>query len=88
MLFYYVVPQSKTHAFLLDRKLKETGIPCDLCYIPRPISTGVCNMGVKIAEKNYTDAVNVIRRSGLPGCRIYMETINADSSAYYEMNFQ
>lgn len=52
------------------------------------IRTGVCNMGVKIAEKNYTDAVNVIRRSGLPGCRIFMETLNADSSAYYEMNFQ
>ncbi len=86
MVFYFVVPQSKTHAFLLERKFKEAGIPCDMTYIPRPITSGLCNMGVKFAEIHYRNALNVLKTLGFPGCKIYMETINADSSVYYEMN--
>lgn len=85
MVFYIAAPQSKTHAFLLERKLKVAGIPCDLTYVPRPVSTGVCNMGVKFAEIYYEKAINVIRVSGLPGCRVFRETINANSSSYYEV---
>lgn len=85
MVYYFAAAQSKTHAFLLERRLKAAGIPCDLTYMPKPVSTGVCNMGVKFAEMYYGNAIDVIRSSGLPGCKVFMETINANSSSYYEV---
>ncbi|NLK86313.1 MAG: DUF3343 domain-containing protein [Clostridiaceae bacterium] len=81
---YIAVPQSKTHAFLLAERLKNAGVTCSICYIPAQISNGPCSMGVRFSEKYFIICRRVIRESGLPGCRLYKEVINANASEYYE----
>jgi hypothetical protein len=87
MAYYYAAPQSKTHAFFLERSLKAAGIPCELTYMPRPVSTGVCNMGVKFAETYCNSAIGVIKASGIPGCRVFLERMDANNSYYQEVTF-
>ncbi len=84
MNYYIAVPQSKTHAFLLAGRLQKSGVPCDVCYIPRQLSNAPCNMGVRFEEKYKVEGKKVIRESGLPDCRLYLEVINAYSNEYYE----
>lgn len=87
MTFYYTVLQSRSHAFILERRMKEEGIPCELAYMPRQILRDLCNMGVKFAESDFGRATNIIRRSGLPGVKVFMETINPRESLYTEIVF-
>jgi hypothetical protein len=85
MNHYIAVPQSKTHAFLLAERLRTAGVTCGICYIPRQISSGPCSMGVKFSEKYAACGRRVIRESGLPGCRLFLEVIHANNSEYHEV---
>jgi hypothetical protein len=82
---YIAVPQSRTHAFLLAERLRAAGVSCGICFIPGQISSGPCSMGVRFSEKHIISGKKVIRESGLPGLRLYMEEINANSSEYHEV---
>ncbi|MCX7842423.1 MAG: DUF3343 domain-containing protein [Clostridia bacterium] len=84
MSYYYVVVMSKSHAFLLERRLKSQGIKCDLAYMPREIMTDVCNMGVRFHERELNQAADVIRHSGIPGCKLYKEVIKPEGYMYYQ----
>ena len=84
---YYVALQSKSHAFLLEQRMKQQGIQCELTYMPRDIMTDLCNMGVKFNESVLNSATQVIRHSGLPGCRIYMEKATPGDSQYVEIQY-
>lgn len=85
MNHYIAVPQSKTHAFLLAERLKTAGVLCGICYVPGQISNGPCSMGVKFGEKYLASGKRVIKESGLPGCRLFKEVIDTNSSEYYEI---
>ena len=85
MVYYYAATLSKAHALHLDQKLKAAGIQCELSYIPRPVSAGVCNMGVKFSQHHFKDAIETIKASGLPGCKVYMEQINENNCSYFEV---
>lgn len=86
MTYYYVILQSKSHAFILERRMKQQGMDCDLVFIPRPIMKELCNMGVRFDEYNFYRAVDSIRNCGLPGFRVYAETLHPDSAEYVELN--
>lgn len=53
--------------------------------MPRDITKDLCNMGVKFDESQLPAAVDIIRRTGLPGCRLYKEIISPSSSKYIEV---
>jgi hypothetical protein len=84
---YYVAFQTRSQAFLMEQRLKNEGIACELTYMPREIMRDLCNMGVRFGDSQYEKAVQVIRRSGLPGCRIYKETVYPKGSKYTEVPF-
>lgn len=80
--FYYTAVESRSHAFLLERRLKAEGVICDLSYMPRELMTDLCNLGVKFREGEFYKAIEVIYRSGLPGIRMYREIVEPDGFIY------
>lgn len=85
MINYYVLPESRSHAFLIERRMKSQGILCEIAYIPRDISFSPCNMGVKFQESQCLMAVDLLRHSGLPGCMLYKEVVGSRESLYYKI---
>lgn len=85
MVNYYVALMSRSHAFLLERRLKNEGVICELAFMPREIMFDLCNMGVMFRECELHKALPVLRRSGLPGCRLFREVLDSEGSIYQEM---
>lgn len=81
---YYAAPETRSHAFLLERRLKDEGVMCEIAFMPRQIMTSLCNMGVRFDESQYFSAIPVLRRCGLPGCKLYKETIFPTHAVYSE----
>lgn len=76
---------SRAHAFLLEGRFNVLGIPCDIAFIPREIMIDVCNMGLRFDEAVLGEAIAIIRRCGLPGCKVYRETLYPDKCVYQEL---
>ncbi|OPZ90333.1 MAG: hypothetical protein BWY74_02362 [Firmicutes bacterium ADurb.Bin419] len=85
MTNYYVGLESRSHAFLLERRMKNDGIECEITFVPRDIMNDLCNMGVRFDESVLPKAISLLRRCGLPGCRLYKEVIRPDIINYYEV---
>ncbi|HEX2927600.1 MAG TPA: DUF3343 domain-containing protein [Ruminiclostridium sp.] len=85
MIYYYVLLQSKTHALLLDRRMKGEGITCELAIMPREIMMDLCNLGIKFEEGMLQRAVAVITRSGIPGCKLYKENVYPGYNQYVQV---
>lgn len=88
MTNYYVAFSTRSQAFLLERRLKGEGIPCEIAYMPREVMTDLCNMGVKFSEIDKERALYVIRRAGIPGCRVYREIMLPHKSIYEQVNME
>lgn len=86
MINYYVLLGSRSHTFLLERRMKDEGITCEICYIPREIMTDLCNVGVKFDESQLKKAVCLIHMSGLPGCSIFQEIMTPTGGVYSKVN--
>jgi len=86
MNYYYTVLQSKSHSLILEHRMRIQYIECELVYLPREIMKDLCNMGVRFDERYLNRAVEVIKHSGLPGCKIYMETVYPNSNKYIEIS--
>lgn len=85
MSCFYTALQTKSQAFLLERRLRGEGVPCELVFMPREIMRDLCSMGVKFDESVFSSAIQVIKRSGLPGCRVYKEFLAPRGGQYVEM---
>ncbi|NJD04199.1 MAG: DUF3343 domain-containing protein [Ruminiclostridium sp.] len=77
--------QSRSHAFILNHRMKNEGIGCELTYMPREIMKDLCNLGVRFDERELPKALNIIRIAGLPGCRLYSETVEPHQCRYEEI---
>lgn len=82
MTYYFVALQTRSQAFILERRLKQEDVKCELTYMPREIMKDLCNMGVKFEESELRRASDIIRRSGLPGCQVYRETVEPNRCFY------
>lgn len=82
---YYVGLETRSHAFLLERRMKNEGIACEITYMPREIMTDLCNMGVRFKDSVLTEAINLLRYSGLPGLKLYREVTRPEGHYYYEV---
>lgn len=87
MGYYYAALQSRSHAFLLERRMKDEGVECELSFMPRQIMTDLCSMGVRFEERELRGALRVLCRAGLPGCKLYRESTEPWGSAYTEVAF-
>lgn len=88
MMNYYVALQSKSHAFILEQRMRQQGVQCELVYMPRAIMKDLCNMGVRFDERYFKGARNVINSSGLPDCKVYIETVYPNSNQFSEISLQ
>ncbi len=86
MINYYVALQTRAQAFLLERRLKDADIKCELAFMPREIMRDLCNMGVKLDESEYQKAIKIVRRAGISGCNIYKEIVYPNFSKYFKEN--
>ncbi len=85
MTNYYVGLDSRSHAFLLERRMKNEGIECEITFVPREVMNDLCNMGVRFNESLLPEAISLLRRCGLPGCRLYKEIVKPEGFYYYEI---
>jgi len=85
MTNYYVALESRSHAFLLERRMKKEGIKCEISFVPREIMSDLCNMGIKFDESEYLKSISLLRACGLPGCKLYKETVMPDEFLYDEV---
>lgn len=85
MCFYYTVLKSKSHAFMLDNRLRTQQIGSELAYIPRELINDMCSMGVRFKEADLSAAVEAIKNLGLPGVRVYKEVMQPGGCQYIEV---
>ncbi|HHX17489.1 MAG TPA: DUF3343 domain-containing protein [Clostridium sp.] len=86
MEYYYAGVEIRSHAFILERRMKDEGIKCEITYMPRELMTELCNLGVKFKYEDLKKAIDLIRRLGLPGCKLYKEVITPDRIYYYDIH--
>lgn len=82
---YYVAFQTRSQAFLMEQRMRGEGIRCEITYLPREIMKDLCNMGLRFDERQYDRAINLLRRSGLPGFKVYQETAYPGYSTFTEI---
>lgn len=85
MGYYYVGLESRSHSFLLERRLKNVNVQCEITYMPREIMSDTCNLGVRFHDSVFKRAMEAIRNCGLPGCRVYKEINFPDGNYYHEI---
>lgn len=85
MVNFYVALESRSHAFLLERRMKNEGIKCEISFLPREVMNDLCNMGIKFDESVLPEAINLLRYCGLPGCSLYKEIVTPDGYIYTEV---
>ena len=85
MSYCYTLLQSRSHAFILDQRMKNEGFGCELTYMPREIMKDLCNLGVRFDERELPKALNILRITGLPGCRLYREIVEPHQCIYEEI---
>lgn len=85
MTQYYVTLQTKSHAFLLERRMKQMGIKCSLVFLPREIMKDLCSMGVSFYEDESRKAIEAVKNSGLPDFKVYKAITLQDSTKYMEI---
>jgi len=67
-MYYYVGLESRTHAFLLEHRMKSEGMKtCEITYMPREIMIDLCNIGVRFKENELPKAIELLRRFNLQG---------------------
>ncbi|MDQ2085968.1 DUF3343 domain-containing protein [Herbivorax sp. ANBcel31] len=86
MEYYYAGVEVRSHAFILERRMKDEGVSCEITYMPREIMTDLCNLGVKFQYADLNKSIDLIRRSGLPECKVYKEVITPERAYYYDIN--
>ena len=72
---------------ILGNKFALDNVPFELTYMPREIMKDFCNLGVRFAESSFPQAINVIRKSGLPSCKVYREYVSEAGNSYQEIKF-
>jgi Protein of unknown function (DUF3343). len=82
MGYCYISVPARSQAFLVERRIKSEGLYCEITYMPREVMTELCNMGVRFDEAILENIVDVIRRSGIPGLRVFKEMIFESYSQY------
>ena len=85
MTNYYVALDSRSHAFLLERRMKSEGIECEISFVLRAVMNAIWNMGVKFGESVLDRAINLLRYCGLPGVRLYREIVTPSGYIYSEV---
>lgn len=85
MSYCYALLQSRSHAFLLNQRMKNAGLDCELTYMPREIMKDLCNLGIRFDERELPKALNIIRVAGLPGFKLYTEIVEPYQCNYEEI---
>lgn len=86
MDYYYAGVEIRSHAFILERTMKDKGIKCEITYMPRELMTELCNLGVKFQHEHLEESTDLLRRLALPGCKVYKEVITPDRIYYYDIH--
>lgn len=87
MEYCYVATPVRSQSFLVERRLKQEGVYCEITYMPREIMTDICNMGVRFETVHLDNVVDILRRSGIPSLRIYKEVKYPTYSEYIYVNY-
>ncbi|MBR4098462.1 MAG: DUF3343 domain-containing protein [Clostridium sp.] len=64
MLYYLIVCRSLTYAQRTAEALERAGISAYLIRSPKSIGGAGCSHSVKVSQRNLSDALMVLRRSG------------------------
>lgn len=83
MVYYLIVCRSLTYAQRTAAALGRAGISAYIIRSPKGVAKEGCSHSVKIAQRNLSAAVNMLRRAGLDTSRIY---IHSGNGSYQEVH--
>lgn len=84
MGYCYISVPARSQSFLVERRLKNEGLYCEITYMPREIMTELCSMGVRFDDSILDNVIDVVRRSGIPSLKVFKE-IRYPSNSQYEV---
>lgn len=87
MGYCYISVPARSQTFLVERRIKNEGLYCEITYMPREIMTELCNMGVRFDEAILSNVLDVLGRAGIPGIRLFREIRYATYSQYEVIPF-
>ena len=82
MPYYWILCRSLTYAQRTASTLERAGITARILRSPKNISGEGCSHSVKVAERDLSDALEVLLRAGLKPKRIFTRT---DDESYREV---
>jgi len=85
VISYMIVNRSLTHAQKTARVLARAGITALISRLPRNLSAHGCGYGVKISEKQLSDALVVLEHSGISKDSISIYVLYDDGTAGSEV---
>lgn len=72
MVYYLIICRSLTYAQRTAQLLERAGISAHILRSPRVITGEGCSHAVKISERNLSDALVILNRSGLPPRQVFI----------------
>ena len=87
MGYCYISVPARSQSFLVERRIKNEGLYCEITYMPREIMTELCNMGVRFDESILINVLDVLRRSGIPSLKVFRELKYATYCQYEIIEF-
>ena len=73
-MYYLIMCRSLTYAQRVSNALERAGISARVLRSPGAISPAGCSYSVKIASRNLSRALTVLKGTGLPYLGIYVNT--------------
>ena len=74
MLYYLIICRSLTYAQRTAAALERVGIPARILRSPKSIAGEGCSHSVKVAQRDLTEALRVLRQAALTPKRIFIAT--------------
>lgn len=70
---YLIMCRSLTYAQRAVYALERAGITVATARAPQELTDGGCGYCVKVSERRFRDALNVLNKAGVPYGRIYLK---------------
>lgn len=81
-MYYLIMCRSLTYGQRVANGLERAGIPARILRSPAEISPSGCSYSVKVAARNLSRALTVLKRMGLPYLGVY---VNSPDYGYQEV---
>lgn len=85
MAYFFVAFQTRTHAFITENRLRNSGVVCEITYLPGRLMMDLCNVGVRVPQGYFQQTVNILKASGINDYRLFREVQGPNGTGYVQI---